>query len=225
MAFGSFKLNKPRRFNKAKKLKSLSAPARKQVTKIANTAIHRNNPDKTFFLVTASALVTSTMTFTHISPIAVGGTPRTRVALAGGIIRLKSVSIRGRATIGTNALGNYIRVILIKWKPDMASAAPASGQLLSNDSTVQAPNQELDPNVSNSKLIVLADRLLRVDTVNQPENCFKIYKKLNHKIVYNDADTAGTSGTGQLFLCYVSNSATATVPSIEFVTTLRFEEN
>lgn len=222
MAGGSLIRVQPAGRGVRKSKKILSAPVRKQVAKIANRQIHRMNSNKKGLVTFALATQNFTMVYTDLTGIVTGTATTLRDAGAGDTIYAKSLSLRGKFTIGNqNAV---IRLIVFQWKPSITIDLPTTGDLLDNDGSVFSPYATIKVE-SRQKARILVDRTFTVDTLNKPLVNFIINKRLNKKVLYDSGDTAGTTGTGHIFVGIVSSTNTAVLPSVEFYSSLEFEEH
>lgn len=136
----------------------------------------------------------------------------------GNSIKITSIMIRGFVTFNQTATASMCRMILV-WDKQANEAALTAGDLLESEDV--SSNLNID---NGKRFTVLWDKYFTL-YAEKPIIAIKYYRKLNHKIRYDNAAAAITSITeGNLCLVRISNES-VNYPVASLDMRLRYVDN
>lgn len=169
-------------------------------------------------IVQSSASIDYAGSLVACSAIAVGDSDITR---DGDRVCLAEWTFRWVVNLGDAS--NLVRCILLQYIPDNTGGAPAISNILQTIGTTNAPISY--KSIDYVKVIkILYDWTVRVDTYHPVElvKPVKIRKFHDKQLVF--ANNA-TTGTNQLYVLFISDSAAATHPSVQYYSTVRYTDS
>jgi len=210
-----------------KKKSVLSAPARKQVAKIAKAIVSERNFDKKF-IIENTPLIGNIMGYVDCTQITTGSSNYQRDPAAGGAIFAKRVRI---STYWYNTVNqtSTARLVVFVWRPDMDGQNPAGSGNAPYDSngTTYAPQASVrTDDYDKIKVLYESKPFVITDTLQSTRHVIKTVDiKLNRRVLYTNADNDGDTGTGHIILGLVSDNAASPVTvACRYSVQLWFEE-
>jgi len=169
----------------------------------------------------AAATVSTTTVVTKLSAINQGVGQTQRV---GDSLELTSLELRSAAamTIATD-FTNQVRLLVFQWMEDDGTYAPAAADLYSNLGAGLATISTIVHD-NSMKIDVLADHLFTLSGVGKALEPFHVLisKFRSRKINFNPA---ATTGSGNLYYAFVSDSAAIPFPTVTISTRVNFYDD
>lgn len=219
MARGYYKKRKGYYTRKSKKnYGSVSKPIKKYVKKVMSKAIEQKHTDATWTAVPQS----STCAFLAITSLITQGVQY--LQRIGDKIRLKKLKIRVQLDAADSS--NAFRIIVFRWKQDTSTVAPTAADLLDLQYADGTQYCYLNPEgalVEKKPYEILWDKTyeLILGTNTAVRN---VFKTINLKDALLQFRGTSVNGVGHLYVMTVSDSGTATHPSITGVCTTYFTD-
>lgn len=141
----------------------------------------------------------------------------------GDALQAKRLEIRAYVSAGDAF--NIVRVLLVKWHQNTAltGGSPTPGQIFQTITSVLAPQSPLVFDYVRARnFSVLRDWVVEVDTYNPVATINDNVDLGNYQLAFNAGTTTGTE---KLFLVFISDSAAAPNPSVQFYTRLYFNDS
>lgn len=192
----------------------------RMVARKVYTALDRNIETKfvdTFFDSGVTGIVGGTYVFTKLTTTSLGlADNNNRI---GDRIKLKSLQVKFNSVAADTV--NRVRVTIIRWNEDDTFSPPTTGQIYQNGVASIQSFFNFD-SLTAKKFSILYDKVLELESANNSQLMVKRYIPLKGSRV--NYTSGGSTGTGNLFFIYSSDSALSPHPSIDVYARVTYKD-
>lgn len=199
--------------------RALTRKQRSQVKSVVNSAFKQRTETKYHNQLNVGSSPSYTGAISLMNDIAVGTDDQTRV---GDELYMKSISLNYNVTVSSTDSTNVVRAIVFQWFDDSTASLSSILQQTGDLSAVVSPYHH--DNMYGKKFKILYDKVHLVNDASNPQSygSISITKIKRRKVHY----TAGSStpDNNRVYLAFISDSAAASHPSVNYYLRIRYTD-